>query len=654
MSCVGDQRFVVFSIFAMALARFIYKYVKSQRVGSMENALWRYDRFIGRRIFVHAVLNEFRFETNFSMRIENHLLAFYDSFDGSEKEQVDWRHILCTYLSLVYARQAFKDPMHFLVQLFDIYSSNEARGALPLCDVLHIISIAAVTPDEFECTFKRVEKCLGGCDDKKKLPVTKEMLYRMFEVSPGILMDYRDQVISRLGEPDRLSLLAKFEGESIAAFENHSNKLMLRRACKILNSSIRKYFSAWKAHTDRKKKHMQNELWMLYWKVKRAMRRWKATVSEIALWRKHLILSKDLYVRSRTKKMFHAWIRYTLCQQKIDRSCKIQSFRFKSMKAGARICRCIFNRLKMRRMFFRWQDEVFLQIKWDYACEWHQARKQLVCFRHYKKITEEGKTCRERNRKATEQQKWLNKMICDIEEEVQRMKAEYLKPRPPPDSKLSEAKARSIQRRRADNMSSDRYALAIQREQRRNRVTAQMEDIVTKWEEKWTEENTLAVSVCHSRASAWVSNPKNKQSLLKLVRECERDFYLSPSIETDKREQMLGSDACICMAIIDGKLAHAGLVPDDLFDKLEQTGKEKLTTYQQFIGTLESFGIAVDSLLVRSLFKPNKVASMDALKRTMLSTYEFLGLEGTLWKKYISPAHQILMYHNVISNEVRW
>ena len=93
-------------------ARYIYKclHKSSNRIGSMENCLSRLstrDCHIGKYVFIRGIIAEFRI-TDRTLRIDDHLLHFYNYFPNAKDNKVDWRIILCTHLSLVFSDKVYE------------------------------------------------------------------------------------------------------------------------------------------------------------------------------------------------------------------------------------------------------------------------------------------------------------------------------------------------------------------------------------------------------------------------------------------------------------------------------------------------------------------------------------------------------------------
>lgn len=272
-----------------------------------------------------------------------------------------------------------------------------------------------------------------------------------------------------------------------------------------------------------------------------------------------------------------------------------------------------------------------------------------------KRLTGQEKVSREQARNAAEQQMWLRGFICEVEDQVEKMRrhegeAKVLR-ETQKNEKLANAKRLSVQRRKADIRSRDRHVLAVQREKRRERVATENAALVEAWEAKWANQSAARLSQCLSSTNAWLDGQNSNTELLKLFKELERDFHMAPSADTESTEQMLSSPAGICLSAVDAKISHLGLVPDDFFDRLQGCSNGGHVVYTDFMQTVNSLGMALDTSLVRNLFVEiessaiDKGISLSGLKSRLEETYRYNGIAGSPWKKYISPAHQMMMFH---------
>ena len=103
-----------------------------------------------------------------------------------------------------------------MVSFFDLYA-DPVTGAISPAEALKIVSIAAASDDEVDRTAGRFGGCLrdiyGSLGGRGTPPtaVSKEMLGEILDVSPGILMEFRDGIVEKLEEERRLIILAKQE-----------------------------------------------------------------------------------------------------------------------------------------------------------------------------------------------------------------------------------------------------------------------------------------------------------------------------------------------------------------------------------------------------------------------------------------------------------
>jgi hypothetical protein len=170
--------------------------------------------------------------------------------------------------------------------------------------------------------------------------------------------------------------------------------------------------------------------------------------------------------------------------------------------------------------------------------------------------------------------------------------------------------------------------------------------------ENWTWD---MVGVCRARVLNWLASKEQdaKERMAKSFKELKREFYQPPTIETVYREEMLQSEANIALAIIDGKLFARGLLGQELFEKFDESG-DGYITFEEMVRGIEEMELNVEHSWIRSLFKNidesgDGYISIDELHEALALTYQYNGARGSPWKMYTSPAHQIMCFHNVVT-----
>ena len=161
--------------------RMLYESVcrEEYRSGSVENALWGLsNKEIGREVFVQSIVSEFKFDRR--LRMEEHLGVFYDSFDGSRYDAVDYRVILCTYLNLVMFKLIRDRCSHLFWIMYDIFTAPFTDQASRE-DALQLAGLCACTDEELRETRGKLDRALRDMAPERGLKenfrvVDKDML----------------------------------------------------------------------------------------------------------------------------------------------------------------------------------------------------------------------------------------------------------------------------------------------------------------------------------------------------------------------------------------------------------------------------------------------------------------------------------------------
>ncbi len=173
--------------------------------------------------------------------------------------------------------------------------------------------------------------------------------------------------------------------------------------------------------------------------------------------------------------------------------------------------------------------------------------------------------------------------------------------------------------------------------------------------ENWTWD---MVQVCRNRVAKWMKSKEvdAKEKLAKAFKNLRRDFYTPPTIENVFRETQLNSEANIALSIIDGKLFSRGILGRELFERFDESG-DGYITYDEFLNGIESMDLKIEHSWIRSIVKSidtegDGYISVEELTAAMDRTYQYNGVRGSPWKMYVSIAHQILCFHDVVNDVI--
>jgi len=639
---------------------------KSRRIGSMENALWRVsDCYMSKSAYLQAITAEFCFGHNKDLELCLH--RYYDSFPGAESGKVDVRFLLCTYMCISLAVVVSKNPKR-LFSRFCSYFWDSTAGGILRDDILRIISIAAVCDEERENISNRLNISLK----ETKTPslnggkyVTWEMLDCSLDTAPGILLDFRDLIISRLPDKDRLQLIMREEEQSLLAFDKQASKVMLRGAVQLWIHSQYKTFYAWLRYCETRKRLKKNTLWMLCWKGKQYSHHWRTAAIESIVWKKRFAASSSMYLQQKLIDCFSRWLRFVGVQKKIRKSCYALSDEFKGISAGFGYLRSIWCKIKARLYFNLWHFETSFQHKYESACHWHRQQRLRFVFTSLKEFVKRECSKRTREHLASEQQNWLIQLISEVNANVAQLKEENREAHQEANTpkEMMHSKKKALERRKAFAMPTEKQLLAIQQQQRKERIAIEMSNLVSNWEDKWKRLSMVRNAECISRTIKWMNSPDSNSVLHKMLKELQRDFFAPPSVPNRRRENQLNSSTLMYLSILDGNLAYAGTIPDEFFEMLHKRySKRGAISKNSFKDALNALGVdfhesriteLFDGLCENELSKNGTVIQLEELRKQLLCSYEFHGVRGSPWKQYISPAHQIMLLHNVVNDKVR-
>ena len=634
------------------------------RKGSFENALLRLSSsHVTRGIFVQTLIGEFMFDRK--MRMEEHIGKFYDCFPlEDDKKGADWRYILCTYLCIVLSDFVLENPIRILFKLFDVFS-NSHKGILSIQNAMKIISIAAISNEDYEQTSNRMYTTIKEMSYMQTNSISKDRFKNVLDVSPGILLSFRDQLFQQVGKAKRLQLLTRQEKKAADSFERHSRKIKLERIVFVwkYHSQLR-FFCLWKEYKNYKIFEKRNQLWMLYWKAQRKLQYWHTKTQRIIEY-KRLLNRVEIMGKINTMRRFlRLWKKYNHVVCKIRSACDHMDETYKKMSAGIGHLRIMWNYYKVRIYMRKWFIYMFDGKQWDKALDFCQMGLKKKCFRVLRKEAKLEIQRRKLERDADSQQRWLfdtfNAMDAQLMDMMKQMEESR---RFDEDQKRKEYNYNiemRMQREKAEKKTKERYIKEVQQEARRSRVLSQTTDLIASFEKEWRTKFVLMENETNRKTDVFLKRAESKEFLLKELKNLKKDFFMLPSSENEKREKMLSSIPNICMSIIDGKLFHKNVLINEFVDKLEKIESENgAITYDDLCYTITEYQIEVDTSLKTSLFEEINIHSSrndqvlpmtEKLMICLRNSQLYNGVQGSPWKKYVSPAHQILLYHNVVED----
>lgn len=730
---------------------------------SFERALSRFStnqNTISKHVFIQAIMGEYRFENH--LNVQGHLARYFDSFFYSENNDtsnnirktvgknhdfinsaaagVDWRLLLCVYrvVQFTFSNIAYhNNPKKLFFHLFDIFvlhpTINNNRPitnneSIRRKDLLQLISIASITSQEYSDTAMRMDSLMTDTPQHgRQLLINKSQVNDIFDICPGIILSFRDQIFHQIGNQRRLEILATKEQRSYLTFHDNLKKVSLERTLfwwqhRLLVLSTNK----WKAYTQRQVQNQRNSLWILLWKTKHyVLKEWRLFALSQKHYKMNIRLAQNMGTHHNKQMYFQRWKQFVSLANRIRKACIYTNQSTKKIRSGFGTLRIFWINYKRKQYFSVWLSHI--QDEWDLekAVEFHIRRTKSQVFRHLHRFTLRQKSKRIQDRQAYHKQDWLMEVYDTIDHQVQKIKYRQLQEEQEKEKQINHHQlyVENMNRQRiiAEQKRKEELIQQVQKEARQKQVASRKLYLMTTFEDKWSAkidkiERNLIPSVDKEWGfSTFFPNNNTSQSkqktpkgelFMKAFKLLERDFYQAPD-PTDQanimREKMLSSGANICIAIIDSILFQKQILIDDFVEKVieylepistdnisattgntiptgghyhkhknsriekDQSGEQsQQLTFQKLCEIIESFDIEIYPSTIRPLYDELMVVPdvkndtsptqlhkniVRNLKQCIHNSFQYLGPQGSKWKKYINPIHEIMMYHNIITGK---
>lgn len=183
------------------------------------------DTFIIQKHFVLAMLSEFRIPSP-TMPFEKLLNAYYKACPSNHQGRADKRFVLFTLLALEWKRCILENPFSFFLHCLNLISSDKKGrdDEWNMEDILSILELGQIHQEQriiSQQHFLKLYQRHGTNERRMSTPciqhrmghyyVTKSLLKLIFELSPLLLFDFRDNIVQHFDSKDRLQDLARKE-----------------------------------------------------------------------------------------------------------------------------------------------------------------------------------------------------------------------------------------------------------------------------------------------------------------------------------------------------------------------------------------------------------------------------------------------------------
>jgi hypothetical protein len=377
---------------------------------------------------------------------------------------------------------------------------------------------------------------------------------------------------------------------------------------------------------------------MRYWKAKRLIQAWyKMHVRTLDF------DATDTLVRHKKRKYLLLWHKSTTLLKKYTLNTK----KCKDIALATSIINTTRLKLIARQMLLKWWEEV---VVFRRICEARIWSRSLSLRSHFK-VWQSNVD----NRRLQQNQKDHRLLIF---EELQRIKSDHENDEVESSTILDNSSHQlqlaqkhsqdEANRRTAYNLLVNNV-MALHEKDRKARYEQQKRDHHAAWKLKWEQKEKQMVDEAVKRTNIWLRSRDGKDKIMKHLKMMERQLQ-NPELSSTST-----SPASIALSLLDSRMGHKGLLSDELFEELgRRTGR--VITRTAFGDFLTTHQFHLDPKDVRDIFDGvgddgGKTIKLYALKEAMIESRASSGVEGCQWKKYIDPANQYVVFHNVIQNK---
>ena len=359
------------------------------------------------------------------------------------------------------------------------------------------------------------------------------------------------------------------------------------------------------------------------------------------------------------RRLFYKWNFFRARMLKIKRC--FRSTEQKMILSGLGCLRRCEEMTFRKRGIVAWLEFVECCRKIDQAMLFRKRKLLLRAFVLYRKRVSQRIEYRKSNDVSSVQMKQIEAFISSIDAKKSHEKfEEYLRHikilASSEKDKLNSICERE-RRQKVIQKQIDADILLEQREQRRFRLQSDIKQLYDLFQCQWALKERDVVSAHESAIQNWMVSAEFKDICLKKEKEIMRVMALGSRI-TNEHETALSNISAIAYSILDSNLAGANVCIDEFMHCLSSD----TINLDQFETALDSCNTSIDAEHMRGLFHDLCLNSTG----TDSFTAEELGLkelnkhrqlsnkvcpDGAVWRFYICPHNQELLFHNAARNE---
>jgi hypothetical protein len=358
------------------------------------------------------------------------------------------------------------------------------------------------------------------------------------------------------------------------------------------------------------------------------------------------------------------WKAWRLLTQRIAKACYATSDRCKSQVLFLGYLKHALYQSKLRCLWMEWRQQAFFQRLLVQARGVYVRNLLGACLAAFRQHADEMINARERKRENNRIQERVASLIMRQDDAMDHVAASEHTQNgtslmaTEPDSLSAVISDPTYQKQKTEKTKHP-YMMVLRGQ---NKFKEKCDAMLKAWNSKLGDEQRSAIKKCRSDLKTWVSSQEGKELLEKQFKIITRDFYKPPLSVADVREQTLRSPALIGLSIMDGTVtSQLGITTEEFLRDLASIAVE-----------IENRGLCISAKRFQDHWRHNKLTVIDAgpifselgfmhgasrmlplavMEEKTNATYNVMGPEGFKWKQYVSPASNVLLYHNVKTGE---
>jgi hypothetical protein len=594
---------------------------------------------------------------------------------------------------LIYFRLVKSNPKSLLLSLFDIYASSESNNNNELVihsSYLERISLLPVI-EEYDANMMREHirdimlHVLGSTPvygsqyliKKSDLDLHLSQTQVDHENKPTLysfLSKWQCLLWDRLPSELRLTVLDEVQLDSIRKAEAITQRAKLGQAYKIRYIQLLKHcILEWKKVTKykafisrfiRQKRLKKRQDFFYFWY-------YEYTLPLVNKRRKY-ILAETIGNYTIKARMFVRIRIHNYNNRRIMKYAGKYDQLAKALSQGLSHMRAFFILREYKKYFHRWWNECVEMINSEVAIaqhskylkvstvtKWSAAAHAAAVERRMEVVTMENMMNFHRDMaEAEEAASLLAQMEVD-----KKLRAIELKQR-----EKETAEANKMERLRearlAERLAERQLIISMHREERGKRVTAQMTEMRRSFEDRWRVNRRDYTAIELAASEKYLADKANEKVIKMRLMQLKKEFDAPPNFEYEAREAALKSIKNIAMVFLFMQLRLAELELHEFmkhYDNKSQNGtimgesKGYLTVEEmmRMLAALEIPNLSKKQLEVIANEingNPDEYITQEKVEEAMESV-SIMGVPGSVWKFYIDPIQNIILYRNFETGE---